>query len=84
MLPTLIKCQERNKLLASGRTHHPLSDQSLTHENDNSQKESRITIEELSKVSSLDENTLLHRIAAVLRDRNEDLMSIIDVTTPAS
>ncbi len=83
MLLTLTKCQECNKPLASGCMHHPLYDQTLIHENDNSQEGGKVTIEELSKVSGLDENTLLHRLAAVLSERNNDLMSIIDVTRPA-
>ena len=83
MLPTLIQCQECNQPVASGCTHNVPRDQPLVHQNDNSQKKNNITVEELSTVSGLDEDILLQRLAMILRDRNEDLTSIIDTTSPA-
>ncbi len=47
--------------------------------NDNAPKERGLMLKELSKASGLREDDLLRRLAMVLRERNEDLLNIIDV-----
>lgn len=79
MLSTITECRECGTLLSAKPMRRQVDCCALTSNNDNSPPKVTVTIEHLSEVSGLSEDTLLHRLAMALCERNQDLSEVLNV-----